>query len=294
MSSRTMAAPKGVTLPTNPKYVDLLTEDKPINGQKWGCFSFVSPERILKQKEMFYFEEFVKQWPLTKAMDKFTKFISFISYKHHLNFEKVMEDLQEFTKQEQKELFGDFTIEDEYKTYMDKNEERLESLFDEQNQFQTSVRGIKFRGAYETQKEAEMRAELLREAEGGAHEIHVGPVGMWLPFHPEAYKTGRVEYLEPELNQLMHEKERNEKQAKDAFDARVKASKEKAIKENEEKAAESGNVLTQTLDQDGNLISVDGTSSIEAVLAGNGDEVSSADIRSELFEGDNIVTKRKD
>ena len=34
----------------NPKYIDLLDEDKPIAGQKFVCVSFVSPEEILKQK----------------------------------------------------------------------------------------------------------------------------------------------------------------------------------------------------------------------------------------------------
>ena len=38
----------------NSKYVDLLEEDKPIAGQKFACISFVSPEKIIKQKEIFY------------------------------------------------------------------------------------------------------------------------------------------------------------------------------------------------------------------------------------------------
>ena len=33
----------------NPKYIDLLDEDRPISGQKFVCVSFVSPENILKQ-----------------------------------------------------------------------------------------------------------------------------------------------------------------------------------------------------------------------------------------------------
>jgi hypothetical protein len=33
----------------NPKYIDLLDEDKPISGQKFVCVSFVSPENILQQ-----------------------------------------------------------------------------------------------------------------------------------------------------------------------------------------------------------------------------------------------------
>ena len=36
---------------------------------------------------------------------------------------------------------------------------------------------------------------------------------MWMPWEPEAYKTGRVEYLEKELNTLMHEKTKNEQNA---------------------------------------------------------------------------------
>ena len=31
--------------------VDLLDEDKPIAEQKFACLSFVSPEKILKQKD---------------------------------------------------------------------------------------------------------------------------------------------------------------------------------------------------------------------------------------------------
>ena len=49
---------------------------------------------------------------------------------------------------------------------------------------------------------------------------------------PEAYKTGRVEYLEPELNQLMDQKNKNEASAKEAFEKRVADSKREAIRDN--------------------------------------------------------------
>ena len=41
-----------------PKYVDILEEDKPIAGQKFVCVSFVSPENILKRKELYFFDQF--------------------------------------------------------------------------------------------------------------------------------------------------------------------------------------------------------------------------------------------
>ena len=52
---------------TNPKYVDLLDEDRALANQKFVCVSFVSPENILKDKRIFFFEQFLKDWEFTKA-----------------------------------------------------------------------------------------------------------------------------------------------------------------------------------------------------------------------------------
>ena len=43
----------------NPKYVDLCDEDPPIAGQKFACMSFVSPEKILKKREVYLFNQFI-------------------------------------------------------------------------------------------------------------------------------------------------------------------------------------------------------------------------------------------
>ena len=94
----------------------------------------------------------------------------------------------------------------------------------------------------------------------------------------------------------MSEKAKNEKNAKDAFEARVKEAKKAAIEENIQKAEKHGNKLTQAIDQNGELISANDMTNIteENILnnANNG-EVTSADIRRELFEGDNIITEFK-
>ena len=76
----------------NPKYTDLLSVDKPIAGQNFGVFSFVSPESIIKQKDMFYFQEFLKTWEMNKSMEKFHQFLNFIAFKYKLTFEDVMKD----------------------------------------------------------------------------------------------------------------------------------------------------------------------------------------------------------
>ena len=87
---------------------------------------------------------------------------------------------------------------------MDKEEEKLNERFNKEHSFQTSVRGLKIRGVFGTQDEAEMMSKKLRENDPN-HDIFVGPVGVWVPWDPDAYKTGRVEYLEDELNALHKE-----------------------------------------------------------------------------------------
>ena len=69
----------------NPKYIDLLDEDKPVSGQRFACISFISPENILKQKNHFLFQEFLKHYDFTKSVQKFTQFLNFVSYKHSIN-----------------------------------------------------------------------------------------------------------------------------------------------------------------------------------------------------------------
>ena len=64
-----------------PKLVDLLEEDKPLSGQKFVCISFVSPESILKEKSLYFFEKFLKNWSFEKPMTKYSQFTNFIAYK---------------------------------------------------------------------------------------------------------------------------------------------------------------------------------------------------------------------
>lgn len=270
----------------NPKYVDLLEEDKAIAGQKFVCVSFISPEKILKQKEIFFFEEFLKKWELNKSMEKFVQFLNFVSYKYNMNFDDLTNDFKEFVNEEKNSL-SKSSMEDEYKTFLDNNEEDLDKKFGIKHNFQTSTRGVKIRGTYPSLEEAELRCKMLREVDPN-HDVYVGPVGLWMPWEPEAYKTGRVEYMEDELNQLMSEKNKNETNAKSAFDQRVKESKKKAIEENIKNAEKTGNTITQTIDEDGNLIGINNVKSAETSFKDQ-EEVSAADIRAELFEGENIV-----
>jgi len=241
----------------NLKYVDLCEEDATIPSQKFVCISFISPEKILKQREQYIFEKYIQQWEFSKSIEKFGDFLNFLSFKYKIKIDDIMVDMKEYVEEEKKKLKS-YSITDDFNNFMDKNEDRITNEFNAKHEFHTSVRGIKVRGSYSSQAEAELRAKKLRETDPN-HDIFVGPVGIWMPWDPDAYKTGRVEFMEDELNQLHHEKMKNEEKAKQEFDQRVRDAKRKAIEENVKKARESGNKLTQTLSESGELVGVNKT-----------------------------------
>jgi len=276
------------------KYVDLLDEDKPLGGQKYVCLSFISPENHIKNKELFYFEKFVKNFEFKKTFEKYTQFLNFLAYKYNLDFNKLSKDMEEFVEEEKEKLFLT-TLDDEFKSFIDVKEEELQKEYNELHEFQTNTRGIKVRGVFGSQEEAEMRCKMLREQDPN-HDVYVGGVGIWMPFHPEAYKTGRVEYLEKDLNELMSHKKKNDEISKEQFKERVKESKKKAIQENIAKAQKEGNKLMQTIDEEGNLINADRMDVPgKNLLFGNNedDDVSTVDLRKELFEAEDVIVGRK-
>lgn len=252
MSSRSFEKKMTPEGKLNPRYVDLLSEDPVISSQQYGCYSFVSPEKIIKNREIFMFEKFVKQWEYSKALSLFSDFTQFLSFKYNIQSETIMNDLVSFCKEEENVLKRE-DVEGDFKQFLDKNEERLAEEYNRINKFQTSVRGFINRGNFGTVDEAEKYAKELRDRDSN-HDIFVGRNFVWAPFDPDAYKTGRIEFLEEELNQLHHEKLINEKKAKEEFDKRLYDAKRKAIEDNIEKAKKSGNKLTQTMDENGNLV----------------------------------------
>ena len=277
------------------KMVDLLDEDRPISGQKYVCLSFISPENHIKKKELFYFEKYLKTFEFRKTFDKYTQFLNFLAYKYSLDFNALTKDMEEFVEEEKDNLFLT-SLEDEYKSFIDTKEEELQKEYSVEHNFQTNTRGIKVRGVFGSQEEAEFKCKSLRESDPN-HDVYVGQVGMWMPFHPEAYKTGKVEYLEKELNELMAQKKKNDEISKEQFKQRVKESKQKAIRENIAKAEKEGNKLMQTIDEEGNLINADRMDVPgKNLLFGDGssDDTTTADLRKELFEAEDVLVGKQE
>jgi hypothetical protein len=274
---------------THVSKTDWLREDQPIPGQNFVCMSYVAPEDIIKKYEVFCFEEFLKRWNFNKSIEVFVTFLNFVSYKYKVSVDDLHKDFKEFVESEREKL-QDCNISLDLKDYMNTNRDQLLSSFGKTHDFQTSVRGIKVRGVYSTKDEAIERAKDLNENDRSV-SIHVADVGKWLPLDNVIGKD--VKYQESELNTLMEEREKNDIRAKSEFDNRVENAKREAMVENIKKAENTGNVLTQMIDEHGQLTGV-GNITQEQQFNNSDISVTIDKLKEELFEGDNIITSLTD
>ena len=195
--------------------VDYLEVDDPIPGQHYVCLSFVSPEALMQNKEAFKVSKFLQSY----CKDKKLKFQ---------------------------------TVYEEYKDFTYKFSDNLQKDFDEENKFQTNIRGLKVRGVYETKDAAERRAKKLQTLDSDFH-VFVGQVGYWLPWDPQADKIEDEAFINSQLNDMMDKYKENtinkdifyEEQKRD----KVKSAREEVIRKKKEEAEK----LKQEAIADGDL-----------------------------------------
>ena len=188
---------------------DFLEVDTKIPGQNYVCLSFVSPEKVLKHKEVF----------------NITKFLEFLFNDNQHGTvdvrEKLMNKEIQITYDEISKIYEDWKY---------TRTEDLESQFFEKNDYHTSMRGLKVRGVYDTYKEAGIRAQVLRRKDP-SFNVFVGQVGYWLPWDPECESVPEQEFQESQLNELVKKYKENLSSRDTLFDQIKNERIEKANKE---------------------------------------------------------------
>ena len=221
---------------------DYLEVDKPIPGQNYTCISFVSPDECIKQKELFLFNKFMNQrcgeWEasiddiIKKCSDEVKS--------------KVEKELKEKLRLEMKFNYTQFK--DKYDDFKYKFNDELNSAFEKISNKQTSVRGVKVRGCYDSYAQAEKRAKELQRNDRSFH-VFVGQVGYWLPWDPNADQVQEEEYLETELNTLMQEYKKNEVNRDLFYEEQKREKTQDAMKKRIEAEKENENKISELLDE---------------------------------------------
>lgn len=234
---------------------EYLESDKEIPGQKYVALSFISPENVLQNKDIFLFNAFVNDFEVqykikatetfvmkevrrvTDALSKAEDLIQGLMSKvtdstvttadisgavdvfktARLNLSRdTANDLENHVKENMKE-FKETSIQEEYDTFLFKNRKRLEGEFFTMNNFRTTVRGLKVRGSFDTYEEAAHRVKTLQKLDP-SFNIFIGQVGFWLPWDPVPSEVQNQEYAEDQLNNLMKNYKDNESKKDEFFE----------------------------------------------------------------------------
>lgn len=209
---------------------DFLEVDDTLPGQNYVCLSFLSPESMIQKKEAFYLSKFLQSY--CKDLD--------------LKYEEIYSKFEDFTYK-----YGD----------------KLQRDFDENNTFQTSMRGLKVRGTYSTKEEATARAKKLQTLDSNFH-VFVGEVGKWLPWDPTADEIQDEVFQNSQLNEMMEKYQENnvnrdifyEEQKRD----KIKSAREEVLRKKREEQAKKAEEMTALEDvKEGVADVVSGVSEVE-------------------------------
>ena len=212
--------------------IDYLDEDPEIPTQKYCIVSFISPEKVIKQKEKFFFEEFVKFMDYDWKIKGLEHFMVYLSKKYSLKVDDLLKDAEEFAKVRDEEI-RQTDVPEQYQVFLLKHEKELQERFDNSVEFQTNVRGVKVRRSFATVEEAQVMAKVFQR-KYPKDNLYIGKVGAWLPWDPSEHLMPEVEYAEKELNELMRKYKENESN-KEIFFAEEREAKVKAQKEENER-----------------------------------------------------------
>jgi hypothetical protein len=231
------------TLPTyedDGSKVDYLDEDPEVPTQKYCIVSFLSPEKVIKQKQEYMFEEFIKFMDYDWKVKGLEHLMVFLSKKYSLKIDDLLKDAEEFGKVRDKEI-RETDVPEQWQVFLLRNEKELQEKFDNKVEFRTNVRGVKVRRSFPTVEEAQVMAKVLQR-KYPKDNLYIGKVGTWLPWDPSEHLMPEVEYAEKELNELMRRYKENEANKEiffaDEREAKIKAQKEENEKRRKANAAE--------------------------------------------------------
>ena len=224
-----------------------MSEDPEISSQKVVLLSFLSPEKVLANKDVFFFRNFVQNYALewrTKKLEVWlAEQVSAINTKletlagnldkastpaaapaaaeaaeavkpadeirkNLLRVDVLVEEFQQYMRKNMREM-ADAKIQEEFDNFLFTHGSKLEEEFFAKNEFRTTMRGIKVRGVFSSEAEAAVRAKRLQKADP-SFNIYQGYVGKWMAWEPDANKVGDQEYANEELNTLMKKYRENE------------------------------------------------------------------------------------
>lgn len=208
---------------------DYLTEDPPIRGQNYACVSFLCPDEVLRKKETFVLTEFVKALGRDVA-----SLFEMLDAKYGSRDDDTKQTITSL-RERHACLWNEDDMKQQYEQFQSVRGDDLADAFDKSNDFATSTRGFKVRGAFETYEQADRKAKALHEFDGKRGNVFIAQVGCWCPWNPDPNRIEDNQYAIDELNTLMKKYEDNQANRDTLYETRRQHRKELMAHENEHK-----------------------------------------------------------
>lgn len=210
------------------KEYDFLSQDEPIRGQSFVCLSFLSPEDVMKNKEVYVFSEFLKHFKQDVGIlfEKLEE--KLCDNEDAVNMLSAVKDRYDYIFAKDSHA----SLQEQFEMFQRVNNQQLTDQFSKMNDFRTNVRGIKVRGAYDTQLEAIQRTKYLKKVDPKSPDIYVAQMGCWCPWSPYPEDMKDCEYAETELNTMMKKYEENNDKKDQHYHERKAELMDKMRKEN--------------------------------------------------------------
>jgi hypothetical protein len=173
---------------------DFLDQDPELRGQKYVCLSFLSPEDVIRSKDVFVFGKF---------MDSISKDVTMLLDSISAKFKDYsdVQDLVHSVRERHGYLNDNAELQAQFDAFKSENP-GLDDEYSSAHDFQTCVRGIKVRGTYDTMLEAENRVKKISQFDN-KFNVYVAQVGCWCPWSPHPDAVQDSVYAETQLNTLM-------------------------------------------------------------------------------------------
>lgn len=200
------------------KYVHLDSDD-PVPRQNYVCVSFAEPQgKTIENRLLFGFAHYLLGL-LGNDTDSEHRLVELATTVENMKrpraIKEIIERIQTHISNDESDNLTEagVPLSKEYEKLYGNN---------------TSVRGFKVRGVYNTQDEAKARAEEIRNKDPNFH-VFMGEVGKWLPFNPLNINEVDSEYYNKQLNDLI--KENREARKVDAVEFEERKKSQMSVKD---------------------------------------------------------------
>ena len=189
-----------------------LDQDPELRGQKYYCVSFISPEDVLMEKEVFIMNRFLEKFSIDMK-DMFNNL--------HDKFkdDQFVVEMLDKVRENHGYVFDQSETQQEYNFFKNTNDQSLEEEFHHMKNFTTSIRGIKVRGFFDNVDEAKNHAAKMIKIDP-YFNIYIGTVGCWCPWNPAVDSIQTQEWANNDLNLLMKEYKEKEAIKQELYDKR--------------------------------------------------------------------------